>query len=159
VIADVKTGQILHTVEVQGFGWPENWNITPRPRVPHGCPSHGIALVKDEKEIWLSDGLNDYIHIFDNTRMPPRQIGSIKTNGGAYWMTPSVDSKLIYASSGDVIDIASRKIVGTLKDEYGRRLHSEKLLDMVFTEGKLTAVSNQFANGFNTSTGTITASR
>ena len=161
VIADVKTGKILHTIEVQGFGWPENWHVTPRPRVPLGCPSHGIALVKDEKEVWLSDGLNDYIHIFDNTVMPPRQIYSFKTNGGAYWMTPSADRKLIYASSGDVIDIASRKIVGTLKDEYGRRLHSEKLLDMVFTEGKLTKVSNQFFNGFEDqeAPGKITASR
>jgi DNA-binding beta-propeller fold protein YncE len=147
VIADVKTGKILHTVEVQGFGWPENWNITPRPRIPHGCPSHGIALLNDEKEVWLSDGLNNYIHIFDNTKMPPRQIGNIKTNGGAYWMTPSVDGKLVYASSGDVIDIATRKIVAQLKDEYGRVMHSEKLQDMVFTEGKLTQVSNQFANG------------
>jgi DNA-binding beta-propeller fold protein YncE len=149
VIADVKTGQITQKVEVQGFGWPDNWNITPRPRIPHGCPSHGIALVNGEKEIWLSDGLNDVIHIFDNTRMPPRQIGFIKTNGGAYWLTPSVDEKLIYASSGDVIDTTTRKIVGQMKDEYGRVMHSEKLLDMVFTEGKLTQVSNQFANGFS----------
>jgi sugar lactone lactonase YvrE len=155
VIADVKTGKILHTVEVQGFGWPENWNVTPRPRIPHGCPSHGIALVDDEKEIWLSDGLNNEIHIYDNTPflksgLAPRQVGHIKTNGGAYWMTPSVDSKLIYASSGDVIDIASHKVVGQMKDEYGRVMHSEKLLDMVFTEGKLTQVSNQFANGWGT---------
>jgi DNA-binding beta-propeller fold protein YncE len=150
VIADVKTGKLLQTVEVQGFGWPENWNVTPRPRIPHGCPSHGIALLNGEKEVWLSDGLNNYIHIFDNTKMPPRQIGSIKTNGGAYWMTPSIDGKLIYASSGDVIDTATRKIVAQMKDEYGRVMHSEKLLDMVFTEGKLTQVSNQFANGFST---------
>lgn len=149
LIADVKTGQILHKVEVQGFGWPDNWNITPRPRIPHSCPSHGIALVNGEKEVWLSDGLNNVIHVFDNTKMPPRQISSIKTNGGAYWMTPSVDEKLIYSSSGDVIDIASHKIVGQMKDEYGRVMHSEKLLDMVFTEGKLTQVSNQFANGFS----------
>jgi DNA-binding beta-propeller fold protein YncE len=159
VVADVKTGKILHTVEVQGFGWPDNWNITPRPRVPHGCPSHGIALVKNEKELWLSDGLNNYIHIFDNTKMPPRQMASIKTNGGAYWMTPSVDSKLIYASSGDVIDIESRKIVAQMKDEYGRVMHSEKLLDMVFNEGKLVQVSNQFANGFSSAEPLTTASR
>jgi hypothetical protein len=103
--------------------------------------------VNGEKEVWLSDGLNNYIHVFDNTKMPPRQVGSIKTNGGAYWMTPSVDNRLIYASSGDVIDVATRKIVGQLKDEYGRVMHSEKLLDMIFAEGKLARVSNQFANG------------
>jgi hypothetical protein len=34
-----------------------------------------------------------------------------------------------------------------MKDEYGRPMHSEKLLDMVFTNGKLTRVANQFGNG------------
>ena len=48
-IADVKTGKVLHTVEVTGFPWREKWNATPRPRIPHGCPSHGIALTNDEK--------------------------------------------------------------------------------------------------------------
>jgi DNA-binding beta-propeller fold protein YncE len=147
VIADVKTGQILHKVEVQGFGWPEKWNITPRPRIPHGCPSHGIALTNDEKELWLVDGLNNYIHIFDNTRMPPKQVASIKTSAGPYWITVGLDGKLAYVSSGDVIDMKTRKIVGQLKDEYGRTMYSEKLLDMVFTNGKMTRVANQFGNG------------
>src|SRR5262249_28809864 len=70
VIADVKTGQIIHKVEAQAPGWPEKWNVTPRPRLPHGCPSHGIAFTPDEKEVWVSDGLNNMIHIFDNTVMP-----------------------------------------------------------------------------------------
>lgn len=147
VIADVKSGQVIQKVEVQGFGWPENWNVTPRPRIPHGCPSHGIALTNDEKEIWLADGLNNYIHIFDNTKMPPRQIQSIKTTAGPYWITVGLDGTLAYVSSGDVIDMKTRKIVGQMKDEYGRTMHSEKLLDMVFTNGKLTRVANQFGNG------------
>jgi len=146
-IADVKTGQVLHTVEVQGFPWREKWNATPRPRIPHGCPSHGIALTNDEKELWLADGINDYIHIFDNTVMPPKQIESFKTTGGAYWITLSLDGNLAYLSSGDVVDMKTRKIIGTLKDEYGRTMRSEKLLDMMFTNGKLTAVVNQFGNG------------
>lgn len=148
LIADAKTGNILHKVEVQGFGWPEKWNVTPRPRIPHACPSHGIALVNDEKEVWLVDGLNNLVHIFDNTQMPPREIANFATNGGAYWITPSIDNKRMYLSSGDVVDVASRKIVAQMKDEYGRVLKSEKLLDMVFTEGRLTQVSNQFANGW-----------
>jgi hypothetical protein len=104
-------------------------------------------LTNDEKEVWVSDGLNNYIHIFDNTKMPPRQIQSIKTTGGAYWITVGLGGKLAYVSSGDVIDMQTRKIVGQMKDEYGRTMHSEKLLDMVFTDGKLTRVANQFGNG------------
>lgn len=147
VIADVATGKIEQKIEVQGFGWPEKWNVTPRPRIPHGCPSHGIALTNDEKEVWLADGINNYIHIFDNTKNPPKQIESIKTSAGPYWITVGIDGKLAYVSSGDVIDMKTRKIVGQLKDEYGRPMYSEKLLDMVFTNGKLTTVVNQFGNG------------
>jgi DNA-binding beta-propeller fold protein YncE len=147
-IADVNTGKILHHVEVKGYGWPEKWNVTPRPRIPHGCPSHGIALTRDEKEVWIVDGINNYIHIFDNTTMPPRQTESLKTTAGPYWITVGMDGKLAYVSSGDVIDMKKRTIIAQLKDEFGRTMHSEKLLDMVFTEGKLTRVVNQFGNGF-----------
>src|SRR5437016_9970420 len=147
VIADVKSGQIVQKVEVQGFGWPEKWNVTPRPRIPHGCPSHGIALTPDEKELWLADGINNYIHIFDNTKMPPKQIESIKTTAGPYWITVGLDGKLAYVSSGHVIDMKTRKIVAQMRDEYGRPMHSEKLLDMAFANGKLTRVANQFGNG------------
>ena len=147
-IADVKSGKVTQTVEVEGYPWRERWNATPRPRIPHGCPSHGIALVNNETEVWLADGMNEYIHIFDNTKMPPKQIASIKTTAGPYWMTMSLDGSLAYVSSGDVIDAKTRKIVGQMKDEYGRTMYSEKLLDMVFTNGKLSYVSNQFGNGF-----------
>ena len=71
--------------------------------------------------------------------MPPKQIESIKTTAGPYWITVGLDGKLAYVSSGDVIDMKTRKIVGQMKDEYGRTMYSEKLLDMVFIEGKLTA--------------------
>ncbi|MEO8661323.1 MAG: hypothetical protein ABI693_22825 [Bryobacteraceae bacterium] len=148
-IADVASGKIIQHVEVQGFGWPQNWQVSPRPRIPHGCPSHGIALTPDEKEVWIVDGISNYIHIFDNTKMPPRQMDSIKTTAGPYWITIGFDGRLAYVSSGDVIDIKTRKIVGNLKDEYGRPLHSEKLLDMIFTGGKLTRVVNQFGNGLS----------
>jgi DNA-binding beta-propeller fold protein YncE len=147
VIADVNTGKIETKVEVQGFGWPEKWNVTPRPRIPHGCPSHGIALTNDETEIWLADGINNYIHIFDNTKTPPRQMESIKTSAGPYWITVGLDGKLAYVSSGDVIDMKTRKIVGQMKDEYNRPMYSEKLLDMLFVDGKLVRVVNQFGNG------------
>jgi DNA-binding beta-propeller fold protein YncE len=147
VIADAGTGKILHRVEVKGFGFEEKWNITPRPRIPHGCPSHGIALTNDEKEVWVCDGLNNCIHIYDNTQMPPKYVDTIKTSAGPYWITVGIGGTRAYVSSSDVIDMKTRKIVGRLKDEYGRPMYSEKTLDMVFANGKLTQVSNQFGNG------------
>ena len=63
-------------------------------------------------------------------------------------MTFGLDAKLAYVSSGDIVDIATHKIVGQMKDEYGRVLTSEKLLDMTFDNGHAQRVSNQFANSF-----------
>ena len=148
VIVDVKTRKIIQTVEVQN-GWRQVWNSPTRPRVPHNCPSHGIALTHDETELWLSDGLNNSIHVFDNTQMPPKEVSSFKTSAGPYWIMMSLDGKRAYISSGDVVDVKTHKIVATLKDEFGRPLYSEKLLDMRFAHGKLVAVANQFGNGLD----------
>jgi DNA-binding beta-propeller fold protein YncE len=147
VIADVASGQVLKTVEVTSVNWHAKWDVTPRPRIPHGCPSHGIALTPDEKEIWVADGIFNKIHIFSNTD-DPKEIDTIDLAGIPFWMTFGLDAKLAYVSSGDIVDIATHKIVGQMKDEYGRVITSEKLLDMTFDNGHAQRVSNQFANSF-----------
>ena len=151
-IADVATGKVIHTVEVQGFPWRERSFVTPPRLIAHDCPSHGIALTNDEKEVWLADGMNNYIHIFDNTVMPPKQIADIKTSASPNRIGVGLDGRLAYISSGDIIDMKSRKIVGQMKDEYGRTMYSEKFLDMKFNNGKLVRVANQFGNGLTAST-------
>ena len=64
-IGDLKSGRMLHRIEVNGFakGTPKR----------HGCPSHGIGLTPDEKELWVMDSANQRVHIFDNTVRPPKQ--------------------------------------------------------------------------------------
>ena len=64
---------------------------------------------------------------------------------------------MAYVSSGDIIDMKSRKIIGQMKDEYGRTMYSEKLLDMIFNNGKLIRVANQFGNCLTPSTPVTTA--
>jgi DNA-binding beta-propeller fold protein YncE len=147
VIADVASGQVTKTVEVTSVNWRAKWDVSTRGRVPHDCPSHGIALTPNEKEIWVSDGLFNKIHIFSNSA-DPKEIDSINTTAGVFWMTFGLDAKYAYASSGDIVDIATHKIVGQLKDEFGRPIYSEKLLDMTFDNGHLQRVSNQFANSY-----------
>ena len=147
IVADTNTGKILKTVEVTSVPWRSAWNTSPRPRIPHGCPSHGIAITPDGKEVWLSDGIFKKIHIFSNDENP-QEIATIDTPDGVYWMTFGLDGKLVYASSGDIIDVASRKIVGQMKSEFGTKMFSEKLLDMTFLDGHLQRVSNQFGNEF-----------
>ena len=62
---DVGT-RSCYRVEVQGF--------EKGPTKRHGCPSHGIGLTPDEKELWLTDAFNSRMHIFDATVMPPKQV-------------------------------------------------------------------------------------
>ena len=138
-IGDLQTNRRIHRVEVQGVprGKPKR----------HGCPSHGIGLTPDEREIWLCDGFNKKLHFFDATVMPPVQTGSISLRGQPGWVTFSIDGTLAYPSTGQVIDVASRKILVALADEENRPVQSEKLLEIDFVNGKPIANGDQFGYG------------
>jgi DNA-binding beta-propeller fold protein YncE len=138
-IGDLKSKRKLHRVEVKGFS---------KGRVKrHGCPSHGIGMTPDETQIWLADGANSHVHIFDNTRMPPVQVASIKLREQPGWVTFSIDGTLAYPSTGEVIDVQTRKIIATLTDEIGREVHSEKMLEIDFVNGKPIRNGDQFGLG------------
>ncbi|MGH9340520.1 MAG: YncE family protein [Acidobacteriota bacterium] len=138
-IGDLKTGQKLHRVEVQGY--------EQGPVKRHGCPSHGIALTPGEEEIWLTDAANTRLHIFDATVMPPRQITSIEVRDQPGWVTFSIDGTLAYPSTGDVIDTKTRIVVATLQDEDGHDVQSEKLLEVDFSGPRPIRSGDQFGIG------------
>jgi len=138
-IGDMKTARKLHRVEVEGF--------VKGPTKRHGCPSHGIALTSDEKELWLADAANSRVHIFDATVMPPKQSGSIVLRDQPGWITFSIDGRYAYPSTGEVIDTHARKIVATLKDETGRDVHSEKMMEIDFGQGEPRQTGDQFGLG------------
>jgi len=138
-VGNLRTGQKLYRVEVEGF--------QKGPVKRHGCPSHGIALTPDETEIWLADGANNRIHIFDATVMPPKQKMSIVLRDMPGWITFSIDGRYAYPSTGEIIDVRTKRILGALKDEEGRQVQSEKLLELVFDERKLVRAGNQFGVG------------
>jgi DNA-binding beta-propeller fold protein YncE len=146
-IADVKTGKIIQSVEVTSVDWKSRWNASPKPKVGHGCPSHGIALTPDESEVWVTDGIFNKIHIFSNTDSP-KEIDTLNLAAGPFWITIGLDGRYAFVSSGDVVEVRTHKIVGQLKDEYGHTLYSEKLLDIIFDNGHAQRVSNQFGNSF-----------
>jgi hypothetical protein len=140
-IGDVKTGKVLYTVAVQGYGWS-------RERLTgHGCPSHGIALSPDEKEVWVTDGSNSSVHVFDNTVMPLKQIKSIKMRDEPFWLTWSANGQWVYASSGDIIDASSKQVIASLKDEVGRDVQGEKAVEVIYQGGKLLKAVDQFGVG------------
>jgi DNA-binding beta-propeller fold protein YncE len=138
-VGDIKTGKMLHRVEVTGF--------EKGPVKRHGCPSHGVGLTPDEKELWLSDGHNERVHIFDATVMPPKQVASIKLRDQPGWVTFSMDGRYGYPSTGEVIDTKTRQIVVALTDEQQRVVQSEKVVEVVMENDKVVQTGDQFGIG------------
>jgi hypothetical protein len=142
-IGDLTTGRKLHRVEVQGY--------SQGPVKRHGCPSHGIGLTPDEREIWVTDAANQRLHVFDAQQTPPRQVASIPLRDEPGWVTFSLNGQYAYPSTGEVIDTATRQIVATLRDEEGRDVQSEKMLEIDLAEGRPVAAGDQFGLGRQTS--------
>ena len=138
-IGDLTTGKMLYRVEVANFpkGTPKR----------HGCPSHGVGLTPDEKEIWVVDGPNSHVHVFDATVMPPRQTISIKLREQPGWVTFSLDGRYAYPSTGEVIDTKTKKILVALQDEKGREVHSEKMVELVLNGDRVIRTGDQFGLG------------
>src|SRR5215472_720864 len=138
-VGDLKTGKVLQHVEVPGF---EKGDVK-----RHGCPSHGIALSPDEKELWLSDGHNSAVHIFDMTQAVPKLVKTIKVRDQPGWITWSLDGKHVWPSTGEIIDAKTKAIVATLTDEAHRMVQSEKVVEVVFDGDKVVRTGDQFAMG------------
>jgi DNA-binding beta-propeller fold protein YncE len=138
-VGDLRSGKKLHRVEVDSF--------QTGPVKRHGCPSHGIGMTPDESQIWVCDAHNERMHLFDATMMPPRQIASIKLREEPGWITFSLDGKYAYPSTGDVIEVASRRIVTGLTDETGATVHSEKMVEIHFRDHVPVRTGDQFGLG------------
>ncbi|HEY2582180.1 MAG TPA: hypothetical protein VGI43_10240 [Mucilaginibacter sp.] len=137
-VGDLKTGKKLRRVLVEG------WGTGPVRR--HGNPSHGIGLTPDEKEIWLCDGFNMRLHVF-SAMEPYQQLTTIPLQDMPGWVTFSLDGKYAYPSSGEVIDVKTRKVLTTLKDEFNNGVGSEKMLEVDLEDGKAVRAGDQFGIG------------
>jgi len=140
-VGDLKTGKVLASIQVEG------WDKGPVRR--HGNPSHGIGLTPDEKEIWISDGHNMRMHLFQATA-PYQQLTTIPLQDMPGWITFSIDGSYGYPSSGEVIDVKTRKIIHLLQDEHNNYVASEKMIELHFQDGKIIAKGDQFGLGRKT---------
>jgi DNA-binding beta-propeller fold protein YncE len=138
-IGDLKSGAVLHKVEVPGF---EKGTVK-----RHGCPSHGIGLTPNENEVWVCDGANQSLHVFDNRSLPPKYVSSIKLFDDPGWVTFSLDGSYAWPSTLEVIDTGTKKIVTALKDEQGRRVQSEKIVEVQLLNGEAVKTGDQFGMG------------
>ena len=138
-IGDLSSGKLLHRIEIPGF--------KPGPVKRHGCSSHGVGLTPDEREVWVCDAFNERVHVFDNRTLPPRYVTSLKVRDQPGWVTFSIDGKYAYPSTGEVFETKSKQLAAALVDEQGRPVHSEKLLEITFREGKPRRNGDQFGIG------------
>lgn len=138
-IGDLTTGEKLFRVEVEGF--------QKGPIKRHGCPSHGIGLTPDEKEIWVCDAANQMLHVFDATAMPPKQVAGVKLRDEPGWVAFRLDGAHAWPSTGEVIDVATRKVVTQLTDETGASVQSEKMVEIHFQGRDAVRAGDQFGLG------------
>ena len=139
-VGDLLTGKKLYSIPVEGW--------TPGPVRRHGNPSHGIGLTPDEKEIWLCDGFNMRLHVFSAVA-PYQQLTTIPLQDMPGWVTFSIDGKYAYPSSGEVINVKTRKILLTLQDEFNNSVASEKMVEIDFSGNKAVRAGDQFGIGRN----------
>lgn len=104
-------------------------------------------MTPDETELWVADGFNSTVHIFDVTVMPPSHIDQVKLRGQPGWVTFSIGGDIAWPSTGQAIDVKSHKIIAGLTDEEGRAVESEKVIEIDFRDGKPAANGDQFGRG------------
>jgi DNA-binding beta-propeller fold protein YncE len=138
--SSISTGQILYNVPVQGFSYSSS-------SFPY-APSHGISLSPDEKELYVLDAPNSYVHVFDVSVLPgapPTQVANIpltpltgSESPCTYdcqregWLLHSRDGRFVFVGdAGDVIDTATRQIVAHLAPLANTR----KYLEIVWQNG------------------------
>jgi len=138
-VGDLKSGKMIHRLEVPG--------VKQGPVKRHGCPSHGIGLTPDEKEVWVVDAFNQSVHVYDNTSLPPKYVASVKLFEEPGWVTFTMDGQYAYPSTLEVIDAKTKKIVTQLKDENGKPVMSEKAVEIVFSGGVPVRSGDQFGVG------------
>ena len=137
-VGDLKTREKLERITVLG------WDKGPVRR--HGNPSHGIGLTPDEKEVWVCDGHNMRMHIFQ-AYPPYQQLTTIALDDMPGWITFSMDGKYAYPSSGEVIDTKTREVITILKDDNYNTVSSEKMVEIFMQDGKVDKAGDQFGLG------------
>lgn len=138
-IGDLITGKVIKRVEVPGF--------KKGPVKRHGCPSHGIGLTPDGQSLWVCDAFNSRLHVYKLKGDEPTLVESLAVRDEPGWVTFSIDGRRAYPSTGEVFDVATRKIIATLADEAGKPVHSEKLLEIEFDGDKPVLAGDQFGRG------------
>lgn len=136
-VGDIASRKMVHRAEAK----------TPDERVkqlgtglgqPHGCPSHGVGLRPDGKEVWVVNGTYGYLHVFDVTGLPdkaPTPIADVplfakpEDRPEPGWVCFSLDGRYAYAPGDAVVDTETKKVVARIPT-------SEKMIEIDFQDGR-----------------------
>ncbi|HSW88361.1 MAG TPA: hypothetical protein VLG12_04310 [Candidatus Saccharimonadales bacterium] len=158
-VSDITTGKVKYTVPVTGFS--NNGSML--------IPNHGISLSPDEKEIYLIDGPNDYVHVFDVSNIAtaaPTQVANIKLTkaisgqsesscaydcGKEGWMLHSTSGRYVFVGdAGDVIDTTTRTVVANIPT----LANSRKYIEIDWQDGHPSFTTNRYGLGYITNSST-----
>ena len=141
-VADIKANRIV-TATLPGA-----------PPSPRFLP-HGIGWTPDEKEVWQAgDGRDPHLYVWDMSEpMKPvlkRQL-TLRSGQGSHWLTFDIDGRYCYAApvknrlayseqAVEIFDARTHLSVGTIGP-------SENILEVDFTDGKVSRVGDQYGIG------------
>src|SRR4029077_9440166 len=93
-VSSIKSGRVLFSVSPPGFTFDlKSFGHT---------PDHGISRWPDERELYLIDTPNGYVHVFDVSRLPahaPRDVADIKLSHAPPsdgWLQHSRNGRFVY---------------------------------------------------------------
>ncbi len=73
--------------------------------------SHGIGATPDNKEVWSTNINHGFVHVFDVTADPPKQIAKLETGRTPLWLTMTPDGSTVYIANtaDDTISVFDAK--------------------------------------------------
>lgn len=157
-VSSLRTGHVLYT-ETFGRRFRRS-----SPTFTGTAPSHGISLSPNERQLWVIDAPNGYVHVFDVSGVPgraPRRIADIRLRDGltgsesdcSYdcgregWLQHSRNGCLVFVGdSGDVLSATTFRPVGFLPP----LRNSRKFLEIDWQRGVPVATTSMHGLGYVT---------
>jgi DNA-binding beta-propeller fold protein YncE len=154
-VSSIGSGRVLYTQSFPGFSWSAA-SFAP------SAPSHGISLSPNERELWVMDAPNGYVHVFDVSALPrraPRLLRNIRLSHPmsgeespcSYdcardgWIQHSLNGRFVYVGdSGDVFDTRTFRRVAYLEPLRNTR----KMLEIDWRGGAPVATSSRQGLGY-----------
>src|SRR5262249_10046440 len=137
-VADIKTGQIVTA------------NIPDHPGGEPGLP-HGIGWTPDESEVWQSSSASDP-HIYVWSMLDPmapklKKKLSLRSQRGSHWLTFDLKGDYAYVAPNKNSDDGTEIFDARTHTSVGLIASSEDMIEIDFTDGKISRVGDQYGIG------------